>query len=143
MIVPLSIRRIPRRWSDSRSWVLFLLPLFAFCLLACSSPEKPDLFFQGVSWLGCPLKKLTGVACPFCGMTHGCAWMLRGDPARALQANILSPLAFLALTCISLYSLSFRLVAGLRIETIPGRRGRGIMLAGLIGLIVAAWCANL
>jgi hypothetical protein len=40
----------------------------------------------------CPLRRLTGVPCPFCGMTTGVLALSRGDVVAAFAANPLAPL---------------------------------------------------
>lgn len=40
----------------------------------------------------CPLRALTGIPCPFCGMTTGTVATLRGDIGAAFRANLFSPL---------------------------------------------------
>jgi Protein of unknown function (DUF2752) len=49
--------------------------------------------------LTCPFSAVSGVDCPFCGLTHGVAALGAGDVSAALAANPLAPLALaLALT---------------------------------------------
>jgi hypothetical protein len=38
-------------------------------------------------WLPCPLRALTGIPCPLCGMTTAATSLASGDPAAALAAN--------------------------------------------------------
>lgn len=45
----------------------------------------------------CPLRTLTGVPCPFCGMTRGSLALLRGDVLRSLALNPGALLLVLAL----------------------------------------------
>lgn len=46
------------------------------------------------SW-GCIIKKTSGYPCPACGTTRGLLALSEGNPAQALEANILAfPLAF-------------------------------------------------
>jgi hypothetical protein len=40
----------------------------------------------------CPLRRVTGVPCPFCGMTTGVLALCRGDLAGAFAANPAAPL---------------------------------------------------
>jgi hypothetical protein len=40
----------------------------------------------------CPLRRLTGVPCPFCGMTTGVLALSRGDVLAAFAANPVAPL---------------------------------------------------
>ena len=44
----------------------------------------------------CPLRRATGVPCPFCGMTTGVLALSRGDVVAAFAANPLAPLLVLA-----------------------------------------------
>lgn len=37
--------------------------------------------------IGCPLRRITGILCPFCGSTHVGSSLLRGDLAGAWAAN--------------------------------------------------------
>ncbi len=41
---------------------------------------------------GCPIKRITGLPCPGCGMTRGCAALLRLDFAEAFRWHPLCPL---------------------------------------------------
>ena len=38
-------------------------------------------------WLPCPLRALTGIPCPLCGMTTAATALASGDPAAAMAAN--------------------------------------------------------
>jgi Protein of unknown function (DUF2752) len=39
------------------------------------------------SWLPCPLRTLTGIPCPLCGLTTAATGLVSGDLAAALAAN--------------------------------------------------------
>lgn len=52
-------------------------------------------FLPGHVGLPCPLRTLTGVPCPICGMTTSVEAVVHGHPLAALQANPAGPLAVL------------------------------------------------
>jgi hypothetical protein len=58
----------------------------------------------------CPLFKLTGLACPGCGLTRGFHAFLHGDIPAALDYNLLSPviLFFFGFLFVSLFLLAVR-----------------------------------
>jgi hypothetical protein len=53
----------------------------------------------------CPLKTITGIPCPMCGMTRGVTALVHGDFARALLMN---PASYLAVGIAVLLLLSWR-----------------------------------
>ena len=65
----------------------------------------------------CPLYKLTGLACPGCGMTRGLHALLHGDVAGALDYNLLLPgiLFFFGYLFVSLF-LTFARGRGLNFK---------------------------
>lgn len=44
----------------------------------------------------CPLRRMTGIPCPFCGMTTGVLALSRGDVLGAFSANPVAPLLVVA-----------------------------------------------
>lgn len=54
----------------------------------------------------CPIKFVTGVSCPGCGMTRACLSLLEGDPARAFYYH---PLVWLLPIALALYLFRARL----------------------------------
>ena len=58
----------------------------------------------------CPLYKITGFACPGCGLTRGLHALLHGDVLTALDYNALIPLylLFFSYLVASLLSIAFR-----------------------------------
>jgi uncharacterized protein DUF2752 len=58
-------------------------------------PLLPLPLLHGHAGLPCPLRTLTGVPCPLCGMTTSVEHMVHGHPLAALGANPAGPLAVL------------------------------------------------
>ncbi len=79
----------------------------------------------------CVFAALSGVACPFCGLTHGVAALGAGDPGAALAANPLVPLAI---------GLAIAVPAALlrrhRLQASPA------VLRALAALVIAVWLAR-
>ncbi|MFB2922095.1 MULTISPECIES: DUF2752 domain-containing protein [Aerosakkonema] len=62
-----------------------------------SSPLLAAWFYnhgQQVPFLVCPLKYLTGIPCPGCGLTRSFIAIVRGDWQRAIEQNIFGPIVF-------------------------------------------------
>lgn len=68
-----AMKDVVSRWWRRNWWVL-LLAVFVWV----------RLWYAG---LGCPFRKLTGLPCPFCGMTRGTVNLLRGKLSLALWYN--------------------------------------------------------
>jgi hypothetical protein len=84
------------------------------------------------SGLSCVFAALTGVDCPFCGLTHGVAALGAGDPAGALAANPLAPLALaLAITVPAV------LLRRQRLQVTPA------VLWALVALVLVVWGARI
>ncbi len=68
---------------------------FAFaCVVVMSATAFAVGYFNPVTagfFPVCPLLKLTGIACPGCGMTRGLHALLHGDFVSALDYNLLLP----------------------------------------------------
>jgi hypothetical protein len=82
----------------------------------------------------CLFRLLTGIPCPFCGLTHATLSLGAGDLAAALAAHPLSPV-LLALTLWG----AWQIVLG-RIPTVRGRPLRASLLVGCFGLL---WVFNI
>ena len=65
----------------------------------------------------CPIFHLTGIECPFCGMTRSFVSITHGDFAQAIDYNPGSPLIYAAFVWIFLISL--KSVATKQFETFP------------------------
>lgn len=63
----------------------------------CSSPIVGTYFYhQGnrITFLVCPLRYLTGIPCPACGMTRSFIAIVRGDWSKALTEHLFGPMLF-------------------------------------------------
>jgi uncharacterized protein DUF2752 len=89
--------------SDARGAALAMLAA------AATLPLLP-----GHAGLPCPLRTLTGVPCPLCGMTTSVEATVHGDLLAALRANPAGPLAVLA----ALALLVRRPAGALRVPTV-------------------------
>lgn len=100
-----------RKWGRVALFVCCFL-LYAFCV-------------------GCPLKRITGISCPFCGMTHAHIALLKGNLSAAFSYN---RLFFLGLPAVA------AITAFLNPQTNKKLR---IAAAAMFSLIFAALCVNL
>lgn len=82
----------------------------------------------------CLFRWLTGLVCPFCGMTHATLDLGAGRIASALNEHPLAPLVALAVAWVGL-----RLARGKPLELF----GRAIGPRALLIVIVAVWAVNL
>ncbi len=136
----LHVRQIPNPSKNWKSWTLLagILALWAFaCLLV---PEASGARLPGLWLPSCPLRTMTGIPCPFCGITTGCAWLAHGNIVAAWRSNILSPLLMLASLPFAAYVAGFRLVAGREIVL---RLPAGVRLTVAAALAVVSWIVNL
>jgi len=78
------------------------------CLAAVTTPLAGALLYnQGypVSWLVCPIRSLTGIPCPTCGMTRSLMAVARGEWGEAIGYHAFGPLLFLILLVAALHLL--------------------------------------
>jgi hypothetical protein len=76
----------------------------------------------------CPLRAVTGVPCPSCGITRALALLERGHLAAAVRLHPFAPLVLpLALALIAM--LAFELASGRTVIANPLRRRRDVWLA--------------
>lgn len=62
-------------------------------VLAGAALLAPTLLRPGVSGpVLCPMRRITGVWCPTCGMTRAVAWLAHGDLHQSLRYHPLAPL---------------------------------------------------
>ena len=93
-------------------------------------------------WL-CPVKALTGVPCPGCGLTRATAALFRGDLSAALRTHAYAPVILLALLLTGLALLlpkDARLAFVSAVESFERRTG--VTAIALVGLL-AYWLARL
>jgi len=80
-LVPRARRRAPDLPSDDVLGGIALLGLGGLALAVAHSLS------DGRLGIPCPLRTLTGIACPACGATRAAAALLHGDLTAALQFN--------------------------------------------------------
>jgi hypothetical protein len=92
--------------------------------------------------LPCPLRTLTGIPCPACGMTTAATDLVAGDPAAALAANpFVLALAALALVVPPLLSVRALGLVGPPVAWSDTARRRVPWAVGL--LVFASWSYQL
>lgn len=89
----------------------------------------------GIGGPPCPLRTLTGVPCPACGMTRLADALTHGDIGRALAAD---PIGVALLVTIAVLACLF-LVARLRQRDPPGWTGAWAFVGVLSVLALARW----
>jgi hypothetical protein len=82
----------------------------------------------------CLFRWLTGLVCPFCGMTHAALDLGAGRWASALSEHPLAPLVALAVAWVGL-----RLARGQELELF----GRAVGSRALLAVVLAVWAVNL
>jgi hypothetical protein len=137
------IGRIDHPWINSSSWVL-LLGAFALWLAArILIPTADGAVLRGFWLPACPLRTLTGIPCPFCGITTGCAWLAHGHFREAWHSNILSPFLMLGSLVLGAYVFVVRLIAGCALVIQPGAGMRRALWIIAGAAIAASWIINL
>ena len=133
-------RPILNPWRNARSQTLLvLIMVWGTCAYLAGRHDSTRS-----NWLpSCPLRMVTGLPCPFCGLTTGSAWMVRGDVAQAFQSNILAPMLGIGLLAAMIYILGCRMARGfaLDLELRPAQRQALGWSAGF--LVLLSWAVNL
>lgn len=128
--------RVPGRGEPALQAIGISTILGAGVFLALTSLRLP---------LVCPLRLLTGVPCPLCGMTSGTVSVLRGDLHSAMLANPFS-LPFVAglITLIS-YKLKAVFAGGQtsKVRGLPHAHRSWIVVAALILAASLSWVFQL
>jgi hypothetical protein len=93
-------------------------------------------------WLPCPLRTLTGIPCPLCGMTTAATALASGDPGAALAANPFV-LVLAGFTLVMTVLMAARAVgwAPSGAQWAASRRRQGYWVAA--GLAVLSWAFQL
>ncbi len=139
----IAVRRMVRPLKNWNSWTLlvFVVALWGFARLIIPGPG--GAYLPGLWLPSCPLRTLTGIPCPFCGITTGCAWMARGNIVDAWRCSILSPAVMAASLVLGLYVLFFRLIAGRSLVLSHGSQMRRVFWVATGAAIAASWMINL
>jgi len=139
----IGIHRIAHPRTDAWSWTLLALVLGLWLVAGILIPTRAGAGFSGIWLPSCPLRSLTGIPCPFCGITTGCTRLAQGDLRAAWNSNVLSPILMLGSLVLGGYVFAFRIVAGRAIAPSPGTgatRTFWILAGSLAG---ASWIINL
>ena len=94
--------------------------LFRWGILGlCAAPLAGSYWYsQGyrLPFLGCPIRHLTGIPCPTCGMTRSFMAIARGDWNQAFAHHLFGPVLFVGLAIAAVHILT-ELVVGQRVTT--------------------------
>src|SRR6476619_4241636 len=85
----------------------------------CTAPIAGAYWYsQGyrLPFLGCPIRHLTGIPCPTCGMTRSFMAIAQGNWSQAFAHHLFGPVLFVVLA-IAVFHLSIELIVGRRIST--------------------------
>ncbi|GAB1643616.1 DUF2752 domain-containing protein [Krasilnikovia sp. MM14-A1259] len=110
--------------------------------VAAAALAWPALNGHTGATLPCPLRALTGIPCPACGLTTAAVVLVRGDVGAALAANpAIMALAAAAVAVVPLVSLR---ALGVLPPPRPWAAGRRRRLGALVGaLSVVSWLFQL
>lgn len=81
----------------------------------------------------CGFKWLTGLPCPFCGLTHGLLFWMHGEWAEALHWHLLTPIVFAFLAGAPFFAQNQRIPQQKRLLQLAS--------AAFVGYSVWRWCA--
>jgi hypothetical protein len=137
------IGRIPYRWKDATSWMLISGVIGLWLAARILTPAAGGAKLRGVWLPSCPLRALTGIPCPLCGITTGCAWLAHGDLSHAWRSNILSPLLMFTSVGLGIYVIAVRMAAGRVIHLDSWERSRKALWILACCAVVASWIVNL
>lgn len=84
--------------------------------------------------LACVFRSVTGIPCPFCGMTHATLAIGRGDFAAALAHHPLAPLVLI---------LTFGAAVYLLLGKTPRLLGARLTPLAVLGIVAVIWVVRL
>lgn len=88
-----------------------------FCLGLTSFPLVATwIYRQGYSatFLSCPMRSLTGIPCPNCGMTRSFLALAKGDLGESISYHLFGPLLFLIFLIVTVHTAT-ELVMGRKV----------------------------
>ncbi len=135
-------RRIVHPHADAWSWTLLSGVIGLWLAAGILIPTRAGARLPGIWLPSCPLRSLTGIPCPFCGITTGCAWLAHGDLRAAWNSNILSPILMLGSLVLGGYVFAFRILAGRAIDLSPGTGAKRTFWILAASLAAASWIIN-
>lgn len=74
----------------------------------CSAPLAGSFFYRygyRLPFLQCPLRALTGIPCPTCGVTRSFVAIVQGDFSQAVQYHLFGPVVFLLFLAATIFLL--------------------------------------
>ena len=133
-------RPISNPWRNTRSQTL--LALIALWVTLAYLAGHHDS--AGSNWFpSCPLSMVAGIPCPFCGLTTGSSWMVRGDVVQAFQSNILAPMLGIGLLVATIYILGCRMGRGVALDLELGPTQRQALWWAAGFLVLLSWVFNI
>lgn len=110
---------------------LRLLAVLSLAALGCAAGMSPDQAVSGP--VLCPVRLLTGLPCPGCGLTRAWVFAMHGDLARALSANpfvlVTLPAAVVLVVVVSVAAVRRR----------PPPDVRPLLSSLLVRVLLAGW----
>ncbi len=139
----IQLKLSPRSRRDMVPWVALGAIACLWGIGFLMVPASAGAVLPGIRLPACPLRSLTGLRCPFCGMTTGCAWMTRGQFLAAWNSNILSPWVMLGALASAIYLAVFRLGAGYKVTLWLSAGWVAWIRRIAAGSILVSWITNL
>jgi hypothetical protein len=137
------LRKIDNPWKNARSWA-YLLGGVIYWSAALGILRAPDGTLQSrILLVPCPLKSLTGIPCPFCGLTSGSVWFAHGQWLEAWRSNLLSPIFMMSAALAASYTLILRVFAGCALDMELESRTRFFLWSIFGILILVSWLTNI